>query len=190
MLDPVLLRIAKSVIISAFDNSYMFDNVALLEKYPFLKKAGAAFITLKFDHNLRGCIGSIVAHRSLYEDIANNAASAAFNDPRFHPLHVNELPHINLEVSVLTQPEILEYKDFHDLLEKVVPYVDGLILNYNGHQGTFLPQVWEELKTPKQFLEHLSNKAGLGSDVYDKHPTIYRYRVDAIEDKFEEIERL
>lgn len=187
MLDSVLLRIAKSVILSAFDNSYNFDKNKLLESFPYLKENGAAFVTLKYDRHLRGCIGSVAAYRSLYEDIVQNAASAAFNDPRFHPLHENELSHISIEVSVLSEPKILEYADFHDLLNKVEPGFDGLIIKHKGRQGTFLPQVWDEIKSPKEFLEHLCVKAGLSPIIYNEHPTIYRYRVEAIEEEFDEI---
>jgi AmmeMemoRadiSam system protein A len=187
MLDPILLRVAKSSIMRQFDKLYGFDEKSLLGNYPFLKQDGAAFVTLKYDHSLRGCIGSIIAHRSLYGDIAHNALAAAFRDPRFNPLGESELSHIDLEVSVLSKPEILEYEDFNDLLQKVRPDIDGLILSYNGYQGTFLPQVWEQLKTPREFLEHLSMKAGLNPSVYENHPVIYRYRVDAIEKKFDEI---
>ncbi|MDQ1338417.1 MAG: uncharacterized protein QG617_1384 [Campylobacterota bacterium] len=187
VLDSVLLRIAKNSILCEFSSSYNFDKNKLLESYPFLKKQGASFVTLKYDDHLRGCIGSIVAHRSLLNDVAANAVSAAFNDPRFHQLHENELSHISVEVSVLSEPTLLEYEDFDDLLKKVVPDIDGLILKHNGHQGTFLPQVWEQLPSVKEFLGHLSMKAGLNPSVYAEHPTIYRYRVEAIEGKFDEI---
>lgn len=187
MVDSILLRIAKSSILQEFNSSYVFDKNKLLQEYPFLKKDGASFVTLKFDEHLRGCIGSVAAHRSLMSDIAANAVSAAFHDPRFHQLHENELSHISVEVSVLSEPTLLEYDDFDDLLNKVVPDIDGLILKHHGYQGTFLPQVWEQLPSPKEFLGHLSMKAGLNPSVYAQHPTIYRYRVEAIEGKFDEI---
>jgi AmmeMemoRadiSam system protein A len=187
MLDSVLLRIAKSSILKRLDESYSFDEDKLLSEYPFLKKDGAAFITLKYDNNLRGCIGSIIAHRMLYDDVVYNAISAAFDDPRFTPLSENELPHLSLEVSVLSEPEILEYKDFEDLCNKIKPHVDGLILKHEIYQGTFLPQVCEQLPTPKLFLEHLSMKAGSSLSIYEEHPTIYRYSVDAIDENFDEV---
>ena len=190
MLDPILLRVAKSAIMRQFDDSYKFDEKSLLEAYPMLLVEGAAFVTLKHKQSLRGCIGSIIAHRSLYNDIVHNAVAAAFEDPRFYPLSESELSHVEVEVSVLSKAEILEYEDFSDLLQKVRPDIDGLIINYNGSQGTFLPQVWEQLKTPREFLEHLSMKAGLTPSVYEKHPMIYRYGVDAIEEKFNEIASL
>jgi AMMECR1 domain-containing protein len=87
----------------------------------------------------------------------------------------------------LSEPTILEYEDFDDLCKKVRPKIDGLILKYDGFQGTFLPQVWEQLRTPEEFLEHLSMKAGADMSIYSQHPTIYRYSVDAIEENFDEI---
>jgi uncharacterized protein len=190
MLDVILLRIAKSAILSKLDDFYSFDEKKLLDDYPFLKQDGAAFVTLSHDHQLRGCIGSIVAYRTLLEDIIHNALSAAFRDPRFTPLSQNELDELTLEVSLLSEPEPLEYTDYDDLLRKVVPNVDGLILKHGSFQGTFLPQVWEQLPSAKQFLEHLSVKAGANPSIYEAHPSIYRYRVEHIEDKFINIQAL
>ncbi len=187
MLDSLLLQIAKTAILHEFSDSYKLDKARLLEEHSFLEKNAATFVTIEHSHRLRGCIGSVVAHRSLYDDLVQNAVSAAFHDPRFHPLNEREFPSISLEVSVLSQPKILEYDDFDDLLAKVEPDIDGLILEHNGRQGTFLPQVWEQLKSPKDFLENLSIKAGLSPLVYKEHPTIYRYHVDSIEKKFDEI---
>jgi uncharacterized protein len=187
MLGTVLLQIAKTVILSQFDKSYSLDREMLLKKYPFLDEKGAAFVTLKYDNELRGCIGSIISHRKLLDDIIYNAKAAAFSDPRFRPLESSEFEHLNLEVSVLTNPEVLEYVNYDDLVQKVRPNIDGLILKYGNNQGTFLPQVWEQLPNAKFFLEHLSYKAGLEPSVYDRHPEIYRYRVDAIEEKFDAV---
>lgn len=187
MLDKIVLRVAKSAILSRFDSSYSFDKELLLGQYPFLSKEGACFVTLKYDESLRGCIGSIVAHRMLLEDILHNALSAAFGDPRFKPLKIEELSHLNLEVSLLSEPEILEYNNYDDLLKKVTPYKDGLILKYGSYQGTFLPQVWEQLPSVELFLEHLSYKAGANPSIFVNHPTIYRYRVEAIEENFDEL---
>ena len=187
MVDAILLRIAKSAILSKFDNEVSVDEESILQEHPDLAKDGAAFVTLKFDDNLRGCIGSIVPHRRLIDDVVHNAISAGFSDPRFNALSIDELSHLNLEVSVLSEPEILEYDDYEDLLRKVRPNVDGLILTHRGHQGTFLPQVWEQLATAKDFLEHLSMKAGSTPSIYSEHPTIYRYEVEHIEEKFDEI---
>lgn len=190
MLDSILLKVAKSSILSKFDYNYSYDEEELLDKYPFLKKDGASFVTLKYNKDLRGCIGSIIAHKSLYEDILHNAISAGFSDPRFRPLDLDELSNLSLEVSVLSEPEVLEYDDFDDLCKKVRVNIDGLILKHGVYHGTFLPQVWEQLTSPEQFLEHLSMKAGANQSIYTQHPTIYRYTVDAIEAKFDEVDPL
>jgi AmmeMemoRadiSam system protein A len=187
MIDPILLRIAKTVIIAHFNSQTEIDREKLLTDYPFLQSEAATFVTLNYNHQLRGCIGSLIAHRELLDDIINNTESAAFHDPRFKPVSKDELPCLQIEVSILTPPEELSYTDFSDLLDKTRPDIDGLILKYGHNQGTFLPQVWETLKTPKEFLEHLSYKAGLNPSVYDNHPTIYRYEVNAIENDFDEI---
>lgn len=190
MCDKILLRIAKTVILSRFDNRYLLDKESLIGEYPFLSKDGAAFVTLKYENDLRGCIGSIIAHRTLLDDIIHNASSAAFSDSRFIPLGSDELSHLTLEVSVLSRPEILEYKDYNDLLQKIQPNIDGLILQHGRFQGTFLPQVWEQLPTPKEFLEHLSIKAGANPSIYKENPTIYRYDVEHIEENFDVIQAL
>jgi len=187
MLDPILLRIAKSAILDKFDTKQSIDKDKLLSDYPYLGKKGAAFVTLHYDKNLRGCIGSIIAHQTLLDDIINNAVSAAFKDYRFSPLTSDELSHLGLEVSVLSEPKLLDYEDFDDLLAKIRPNVDGLILKHGRYQGTFLPQVWEQLKDPKLFLDHLSMKAGSNPAIYYEHPQIYTYQVDAIEERFDEI---
>ena len=187
MLDSILLRIARTAILNKFDSRYKLNKEALVKKYPYLQQEGATFVTLNYDNQLRGCIGSIIAHRPLIDDIINNALSAAYSDPRFSPLHPEELSHINLEVSVLSTPEILEYSNFDDLLTKIRPHIDGLILNDGIYRGTFLPQVWEELSSPKEFLEHLSYKSGANPSIYQEHPTIYRYTVDAIKESFDAI---
>ena len=187
MPDAVLLQIAKSTILNRIDNNNSFDKNKLLKEYPFLKKDGATFVTLKTQGELRGCIGSIIAHRTLLDDIINNAVSAGFSDPRFNSLNEDELSQLTIEVSVLSEPTIIEYKNFDDLCEKIQPNIDGLILKHGIYQGTFLPQVWEQLPSPKLFLEHLSQKAGSFLSIYEEHPTIYRYRVDAIEENFDEI---
>ncbi len=187
MLDSILLRIAKSSILHRLDDSYSFDENLLLEKYPFLKRDAASFVTLKYDKNLRGCIGSLNAYRSTLDDVSSNAVSAAFGDPRFEPLHDYELSHLSLEVSILSEPSILDYTDFDDLCKKVRPHIDGLILKHGAYRGTFLPQVWEQLSTPELFLEHLSMKAGANVYIYNEHPTIYRYSVDSLEENFDEV---
>ena len=191
MIDPILLRIAKTAILKKFDPAYEIDKDALIVKYPFLAQKGAAFVTLNKDKNLRGCIGSITAHQPLIDDIIHNAQSAAFSDPRFNPLRPEEIDDtLTLEVSVLSEPVKIEYHSYEDLKSKIVPHKDGLILKYGHYQGTFLPQVWEQLPTTEQFLEHLSYKAGANPTIYSHHPDIYRYHVEHIEESWNAIQPL
>ena len=129
---------------------------------------GAAFVTLnlKTDGALRGCIGSIMPHRPLGEDIIKNAIQAAVRDPRFAPVDSRELPDIALEVSVLTTPKTLHYWNATNLLSKIRPGIDGVIIYRDHHQATFLPSVWEQLPDKTQFMQHLCAKAGLPPDAY------------------------
>jgi AmmeMemoRadiSam system protein A len=187
MLDSILLQIAKAVILDKLEGRHEFKKDALKQNYPFLNDDGASFVTLKYKGELRGCIGSVVAHKTLLDDVVNNASSAAFSDPRFLPLSEDELNDLVLEVSVLTQPQLIDYDDYNDLKSKIDADVDGLILKYGSYQGTFLPQVWEQLKSKDDFLEHLSYKSGTNPAIYEKHPEIYKYQVEAIEEDFNEI---
>lgn len=187
MIDPILLSIAKTAILNNFDKNYLLTKESLLKEYPFLSDPVATFVTLKIHHELRGCIGSIIAHRSLLDDVINNAISAAFSDPRFQPLRRDELFDLTLEISVLTPPKLLDYVNYEDLQTKIKPHIDGLILQHGQYRGTFLPQVWEQLPSPKQFLEHLSYKANANPTIYEHHPEIYTYEVEAIEEKFDAV---
>ena len=186
MLDDILLRIAKVAIISKFKD-YSFDKEKILQEYPYLDENGAVFVTLNQNENLRGCVGSLQVHRKLFDDIVNNALLAGFHDSRFNPLNEDDLESLTLEVSLLSPSKKLEYNNFDDLKKKVIPFEDGLILKYKQYSGTFLPQVWEQLTTPELFLNHLAQKAGLKPDIYDFNPEIYRYKVEKISKRFDEI---
>jgi AmmeMemoRadiSam system protein B/AmmeMemoRadiSam system protein A len=130
---------------------------------PELHEKGACFVTLRRDGNLRGCIGSPVAWRSLAEDVVDNAARAAFSDPRFPPVGADEMFHVTLSVSLLTAPEPIDFTDEADLLSQLRPGVDGLVIEDRGHHALFLPAVWDQLGDPAAFLGHLKTKAGLGA---------------------------
>jgi len=156
----LLLNIAREAILCQFKNQKMSFPKNLPER---LKEKGAAFVTLKKDGALRGCIGSLEAKKPLFLDVAINANLAAFSDPRFLPLSFSELPKITIEISVLTPSRPLVYKDKDDLLRKLDTNL-GVILEKNGRKATFLPQVWEELPQKTLFLEELALKAGLGKD--------------------------
>ena len=131
-----------------------------------LGSLGASFVTLTIHDQLRGCIGSIEPRRPLVLDVRENALGAAFRDPRFPPLSRRELDDVHIEVSVLTVPQPLAYVDSADLLAKLRPHVDGVIIERGWHRATFLPQVWEKLPDPREFVGSLCLKAGLPSDDY------------------------
>lgn len=147
-----------------------------IENYPLsLQASGASFVTLKKSGQLRGCIGSLEAHRPLIADVVHNAYAAAFSDHRFAPLTAHELADIELQVSVLSKAEPLDVKNEDDLLRQIRPGVDGIILEEGMHRGTFLPAVWESLPDAKSFVEHLKQKAGLAVDYWSPTVKISRY---------------
>jgi AmmeMemoRadiSam system protein A len=142
---------------------------------PALQEPGACFVTLKREGELRGCIGSLTAHRPLVEDVAENAYAAAFSDPRFYPLQAGELFGLELHISLLGEAEPMQFRSENDLLEQLRPGVDGLILEEGFRRGTFLPSVWEQLPEPKAFLHHLKLKAGLPVNYWSATIRISRY---------------
>lgn len=145
---------------------------------PALATEGASFVTLTLRGQLRGCIGSLQAHRPLIADVRANAVAAAMNDPRFYPLEEEEFPKIRIEVSLLSPPESVEFSNETELLQWIVPGKDGLIISNGMHRATFLPQVWEQLPEPKEFLAHLKQKANMPSDTPMETLKVQRYRVD------------
>lgn len=133
---------------------------------PELDAKRGTFVTLKIGRNLRGCIGSLTPSETIVESVRGNAIHAAFNDHRFEPLTLEEFSRIRVEVSVLTDPAPLFFNDVNDLLKKLRPGVDGVILRKGGRSATFLPQVWEDLPGKEEFLSHLCQKAGLSKNAW------------------------
>ncbi len=171
----ILLDIARKSIYTAFDNSLELNKQYYLNSFKGLEEKRATFVTLTLNGNLRGCIGSLVAHNSLYEDVFINSRKAAFNDPRFNSLSYEELNKIKIEVSVLTPAKLLSYTNIEDLKQKITPFKHGVILKYKNHQATFLPQVWEQLNSFEEFISSLCKKANLDSSILYKKPEIYLY---------------
>lgn len=145
-----------------------------------LTEPRATFVTLQKHHQLRGCIGMLEAVRPLAEDVAANAYSAAFKDPRFPPLEAKELNELDIHISILTPPEPILFTSEQDLLAKLEPGIDGLIIEEGYRRGTFLPSVWESLPNPGQFLKHLKQKAGLSPDYWSGTIRVYRYRTEVL----------
>ncbi len=142
-----------------------------------------SFVTLTISGQLRGCIGNIFPERPLAEAVIHNARSAALEDSRFSPVTPSELSSIQIEVSVLSVPEPLEFSSPEDLLNKLHPERDGVVLSVGLRRATFLPQVWEQLPDASDFLSHLATKAGLAADAW-RRPSlkIMIYHVEAFKE--------
>ena len=146
-------------------------------EHPVLHQPGATFVTLTRHGELRGCIGSLQAYRPLDQDVRENARAAAFRDRRFAPLSERELADTRVEVSLLTPAEPIRFATEEDAVRQLRPGIDGVILESERHRGTFLPQVWESVPDPWQFMSELKRKAGLAEDFWSKDLKLYRYEV-------------
>jgi AmmeMemoRadiSam system protein A len=144
------------------------DRLQEARSDPALQDPCGTFVTLKLKGDLRGCIGNLSACEPLVESVDRNAVNAGFQDPRFGPLSAAEIEQVQIEVSVLTPARGLDYAGAEDLLRKLRPGVDGVIIRQGHASATFLPQVWEQLPKPADFLGHLCLKAGLGRDAWKK----------------------
>lgn len=148
----------------------------------WLDVPGASFVTLHRAGRLRGCIGSLEAHRPLRTDVEANARSAAFRDPRFSPLTPPELAEVRIEVSVLSAPVRLPVSAEAEVRAALRPGVDGVVLEHRGRRGTFLPQVWAQLPDPATFLDHLRAKAVLPEGFWDDETVVSTYTVTSWEE--------
>jgi AmmeMemoRadiSam system protein A len=128
----------------------------------------ATFVTLTIQGQLRGCIGTLSPTDPLAESVRRNAVHAGFQDPRFAPLTVEELDQVRIEVSILTEPQPLHYSDAEDLVQKLRPHHDGVIIRQGFASATFLPQVWDQLPKTESFLDHLCLKAGLPRNAWKR----------------------
>ena len=156
-LGPILLGLARRAIAHRLGRG----PAPTIPDDPRLREKGATFVTLTMDGELRGCIGSLRRSRALGEDVIHNAVAAAMEDPRFPPLSAAEFDAVTVEVSLLSEPEFLEFSGEQALLAQLRPGDDGLIIFSGCRSATFLPQVWEQLPEPQQFLAALKHKAGL-----------------------------
>jgi len=153
------------------------DDLPAAADAAWLRESGATFVTLLRSGELRGCIGTLEAWRPLGEDLAANAVAAAFRDPRFPPLKPGEFPGIAVEVSLLSAMETLRFDDEAGALSQLRPDIDGIVLQYGSHRSTFLPQVWQQLPDPGEFLAQLKYKAGLPPDFWHEELKLRRYTV-------------
>lgn len=144
----------------------------------WLRELAASFVTLRALGELRGCIGSIDAQRPLGDDVARNAHAAAYRDPRFAPVRSDELATLAVEVSVLTPRVAIPVASEDEALESLRPGEDGIYLEYRDLRATFLPQVWEDLADPLDFLAELRRKAGLPVRFWHPELRLSRYSVE------------
>ena len=168
----ILLPIARAAISRALNVPCTADESA-----PWLAEQGACFVTLTQHGQLRGCIGSLQAHRSLLDDVKHNAVNAALRDPRFKPLSAAELGITEVEISLLSPVQAMSFQSETDALAQLRPGVDGVIFECGAYRSTYLPQVWEHFSQPQQFLASLKNKAGLPGDFWTNEVKLSRYTV-------------
>ena len=168
----ILLPIARSAISETLGRPH-----EAAEDTAWLQEKAACFVTLMQKGELRGCIGTLEAHRSLLEDVKNNANAAAFRDTRFSPLTREELDITEIEISLLSPMRPLEFLNEQEALAQLQPGTDGILFEFGRYRSTFLPQVWEQLPDTKDFIAHLKNKAGLASDFWHDEVKLYHYTV-------------
>lgn len=171
-LGQALLTIARNAISARFGL-----DAHLVTPLHELTQPGATFVTLTQHGQLRGCIGSLEPFRALSDDVAENAVAAAFRDPRFPRLNTTELARTRIEVSLLETAKAIDFTDEAEAIACLRPGIDGLILTHGNRRATFLPQVWESLPDPSQFMAQLKLKAGLPADFWDDEMVLLRYGV-------------
>ena len=184
-MEETIISLAKAAIFVVLNQPEDFNLTQVRNNFPALNEQGAVFVTLRTlpDYELRGCIGSLTAYRPLYKDIISNAQAAALKDPRFSPLTKEELNSINIEVSILSSPKPLLYKNRDDLKAKINPLIDGVTLRQGMNRATYLPSVWEELTKFDDFFSSLCQKAGLKKDCLNAHPQLFTYQAIKYKEK-------
>lgn len=173
-----LLRVARQALETAVNGGELtpIDHSSVDE---VLLRNGASFVTLTRNGVLRGCIGTLEAHQPLVDDVRDHAVAAALQDYRFPPVNPDELKEIQIEISCLTQPEELSYLNTENLLKTLRPGIDGVILQEGTRRATFLPQVWEKIPDPGEFLSNLCYKMGVSPDLWlRKKLRVWTYQVD------------
>ena len=170
----ILLQIARAAIAESFG---LYVAEKKLDDEDWLQQKGACFITLMQQGQLRGCIGTLEAHRALLDDVIANAKAAAFKDTRFSPLTSEEFNATQIELSLLSPMQQMSFTSEQDALSQLQPGVDGVVFQYGYQRSTFLPQVWEQIPDVKNFMAHLKNKASLSTDFWAGDVKLYRYTV-------------
>jgi AmmeMemoRadiSam system protein A len=183
----VLVKLARHTIMEKLSRKLSKsepDPNALHPQDERFKSHCGTFVTLKIKGQLRGCIGNLTPRETVWDGVKRNAINAAFHDPRFSPMTVKEFDKTEIEVSILTEPRPLEFRNGEDLTQKLRVNVDGVIIRKGYASATFLPQVWEQLPRPQEFLSHLCMKAGLPSDAWkDPELEVLTYQVQYFEEE-------
>lgn len=173
-----LLKLAREAIATSLNNKNLIISPELKEKF---SEKLACFVTLTINQELRGCIGSLLPRQELWKDIIENARNAAFSDPRFPELTLEELKKIKIEISILTLPKKITYNNEGELKQKI--HKKGVILKKGFYQSTYLPQVWQEIKNENDFLSSLCSKAGLPSNAWKNlNLEISTYEASSVEE--------
>jgi len=180
--EDVLLKLARDTLNQYYEDGSRpeIEENALTPK---MKKLSGCFVTLNKNGDLRGCVGHILPQVPLYECVIENALNAALHDTRFNPVAKDEVPDLHIDVSVLTLPEKMTYSSPDDLLRKLVPGRDGVVLKVRGRQSTYLPQVWEQLPDKEEFLTSLCRKQGSSGDCWKSGAEVEVYRAQVFEEK-------
>lgn len=181
--DPgtTLLPIARAAISVALGR-----RIDVAEHAVWLQELGACFVTLMQDGQLRGCIGTLEARRTLLADVKENAVAAAVRDPRFAPLTASELAHTDIEVSLLSPMQALHFDTEMQAMAQLRPGIDGVVLEFERYRSTFLPQVWAQLPTAQEFIAQLKRKAGLPPHFWSEGLRLQRYTVSKWKERNEE----
>ncbi|MFH1789803.1 MAG: AmmeMemoRadiSam system protein A [bacterium] len=166
--NEYIIDLARRSITNFLNNGVILEIDEQELPHPLLLEQRSCFVTLKLGGKLRGCIGHIEPIQELYRDIIENSVSAAFEDPRFLPLRSGEFNNLHIEVSVLTRPVKIQCSDASEIIQKLNPDVDGVIIKKGNRGATYLPQVWSEFSTPQEFLSSLCLKAGLLANEWEK----------------------
>lgn len=168
----ILLPIARSSISGALG-----QPLEAAENAAWLQDKAACFVTLTQHQQLRGCIGTLEARRSLLEDVKSNARAAALQDTRFTPLTTEELNFTEIEISLLSAMQPIDFSNEQEALAQLRPGIDGVLFEYGHYRSTFLPQVWQQLPDTTEFVAHLKHKAGLSPDFWADEVKLSLYTV-------------
>jgi AmmeMemoRadiSam system protein A len=181
-IQNIILNLARDALKIAAEKGHL-PPIDLSDFPEILRKPGASFVTLRKNDSLRGCIGALEAKLPLAEDIRQHAVAAALYDYRFPAVEAHEVDDIRIEVSILTEPKRLEYRDPEDLLRLLRPMIDGVIITDGVRRATFLPEVWERIPSPSLFLSMLCEKASLPPSAWETQELqVYVYQTETIQE--------